>query len=100
MMEIENNQPPVLITPEARPPVVIELAPSVVIEPPAENFLLITQVPGVGPQGEQGPAGSSGVGAVDHEARDMIALHLVDPTPHPPYDDMPSLTLIFENGLI
>ena len=29
-----------------------------------------------------------------------LAAHLIDPTPHPVYDEMPSLTLIFENGLI
>lgn len=26
--------------------------------------------------------------------------HIASPTPHPAYDDMPSLSLIFENGLI
>lgn len=32
---------------------------------------------------------------------DMLLLHLtVDPTPHPQYDDIPDLTLRFENGLI
>lgn len=29
-----------------------------------------------------------------------LEAHLIDPTPHPVYDEMPSLTLIFENGLI
>lgn len=26
--------------------------------------------------------------------------HINSPTPHPVYDDMPSLTLIYQNGLI
>lgn len=30
----------------------------------------------------------------------LLALHILDPTPHPPYDDQPSLSLYFENGLI
>lgn len=29
-----------------------------------------------------------------------IAVHVIDPTPHPAYDDMPSLRLLYENGLI
>lgn len=31
---------------------------------------------------------------------DAIAFHVADTTPHPVYDDGPSLVLIFENGLI
>lgn len=32
---------------------------------------------------------------------DMLLLHMTaDPTPHPQYDDLPDLTLLFENGLI
>lgn len=42
-----------------------------------------------GPKGDDGESDSG-----------LMALHILDPTPHPPYDDMPSLTLIFENGLI
>jgi len=33
-------------------------------------------------------------------AEPLLAEHLADPTPHPVYDDMQSLTLIYENGLI
>lgn len=29
-----------------------------------------------------------------------LAAHIADLTPHPPYDDLHSLSLIFENGLI
>lgn len=31
---------------------------------------------------------------------DDLPTHLADTTPHPAYDDMPSLALLFENGLI
>lgn len=29
-----------------------------------------------------------------------VAAHIADQTPHPVYDDIPSLNLLFENGLI
>lgn len=29
-----------------------------------------------------------------------LAAHIIDPTPHPAYDDMADLTLIYENGLV
>lgn len=45
-----------------------------------------------GPPGPQGPPGES--------EGETVALHLMDPTPHPVYDDMPSLVLIYENHLI
>lgn len=31
---------------------------------------------------------------------DTIGVHVNDTTPHPAYDDMPSLVLLFENGLV
>jgi len=30
----------------------------------------------------------------------LLAEHIVAPTPHPAYDDIPSLTVLFENGLV
>ena len=30
----------------------------------------------------------------------IMTAHINAPEPHPAYDDMPSLTLLFENGLI
>ena len=30
----------------------------------------------------------------------LLVAHLADETPHPVYDDIPSLTLLFENGLM
>ena len=40
-----------------------------------------------------------GGGGVDMAA-ELIAVHRADPAPHPAYDDIQSLTLLFENGLI
>lgn len=45
-----------------------------------------------GPQGLQGPPGPMDTTAIN--------AHIADPTPHPSYDDLPSLTLLFENGII
>lgn len=30
----------------------------------------------------------------------LLADHVADPEPHPAYDDLPSLVILFENGLI
>lgn len=50
-----------------------------------------TTIPGPrGPQGVPGDANDGGA----------LATHIVDTTPHPAYDDLPSLTLLFENGLV
>jgi len=52
-------------------------------------------VPVEGPPGPQGPPGD-GSAVVDA----AIAAHVADTTPHPVYDDnIPDLSLIFENGL-
>ena len=45
-----------------------------------------------GPPGPQGPAGPDGPSAVQ--------THIVSQTPHTAYDDIASLTLLFENGLV
>lgn len=31
---------------------------------------------------------------------ESVSAHEVDSTPHPAYDDLPSLSIIFENGLV
>ncbi len=36
----------------------------------------------------------------DNGSSGDLAAHVADTTPHPVYDDMPSMTLIFQNGLI
>ncbi len=45
-----------------------------------------------GVPGMPGADGASGDSAV--------AVHIADTTPHPAYDDLPSMVLIFENGLV
>lgn len=46
----------------------------------------------LGTSGPQGPKGDLDTSAINN--------HIDDTTPHPAYDDTPSLTLLFENGLI
>jgi hypothetical protein len=50
-----------------------------------------TAIPG--PVGPRGPAGDANDGGA-------LATHIADETPHPAYDDLPSLRLLFENGLV
>lgn len=45
--------------------------------------------------GVPGPAGQDG-----ESDSGLVTVHIADTTPHPAYDDLPSLTLLFENGLI
>ena len=45
--------------------------------------------------GVPGPQGLPG-----ESSSEAMSLHILDPTPHPVYDDLPSFTLLFENGLI
>lgn len=71
-----------------------------IVVSPGTQHVSVTNSGPPGPAGPQGPTGAPGSGAVDTVARDMISLHLIDTTPHSVYDDMPDLTLIFENGLI
>lgn len=67
---------------------------------PSTGSVTVVNAGPPGPRGPVGPTGAPGSGAIDDYARDIISLHLVDPTPHPAYDDLPDLSLIFENGLI
>jgi hypothetical protein len=46
------------------------------------------------------PSGGLDQAAVQDWIDDSITAHILDPTPHPAYDDGPSLLLLFENGLI
>lgn len=45
-----------------------------------------------------GPGTASG--GMDPDLPADLAAHIIDPTPHPAYDDQPDLTVIFENHLI
>lgn len=49
-------------------------------------------------EGIQGAPGAPGDGS--EASINLINSHVASPTPHPSYDDLPSLTLLFENGLV
>lgn len=71
-------------------------APAFTAVLPSQPDVLVLPVPGpagIGAPGPPGPTGPAGDAAA-------ITTHITDPTPHPTYDDLPSLALIFENGLI
>ena len=51
----------------------------------------------VGPQGIAGPVGPQGPAGADGTT--AVLEHIQDSTPHPTYDDSPSLTLLFENRI-
>lgn len=40
------------------------------------------------------------VAYLETHSEDLLTPHINDETPHPAYDDLPSLRLLFENGLI
>lgn len=48
-----------------------------------------------GPEGPVGPAGPPG--SINTE---VLVQHVSSDNPHPAYDDLPSLSLLFENGLV
>lgn len=75
------------------------------------SHLLIPGPPGPqGPAGPDGPSGSIGppgppgastdVVVVQQEIASAVQTHIVSQTPHTAYDDIASLTLLFENGLV
>jgi hypothetical protein len=46
------------------------------------------------------PSGGFSQAAVQGMVDDALVGHTADATPHSAYDDLPSLTLLFENGLV
>lgn len=76
---------------------VAHLAGVIAASPPNGGWVQVI----VGPRGPEGPEGpgvdEAGVQAIADVA---VATHVADATPHPAYDDLPSLTLIFENALV
>lgn len=97
------------------------ILPEAVLNKLDERFGIGTE----GPQGETGPAGPQGepgksayevavdngfVGTEEEWLASLVATgegtstalltHIQSETPHPVYDDLPSLTLLYENGLI
>lgn len=52
--------------------------------------------PPTGPSPDDGLTGAQIQQWIDQR----VAAHRADPLPHPEYDDLPSLTLLFENRLV
>lgn len=46
------------------------------------------------------PASAGDIGAVQEAIDTSLDVHEVDPLPHTAYDDLPSLAVLFENGLV
>ena len=59
---------------------------NVTVEPPIELTVTVSEVGLVGPPGPPGDAGQA------------LQDHIDSPTPHPVYDDGPSLVLFYENA--
>ena len=75
---------------------VVSTVHTVVKEPINSESQVLTTVSVVGergPQGPPGPPGSDGDGSA-------VNTHISSETPHPVYDDMPSLILIFNNQIL
>lgn len=66
------------------------------------QVVVIEAEPTVTPVYVPGSGGSTGMdpGAVQGLIDDSIAAHVQADLPHPAYDDLPSLTILFENGLV
>ena len=73
--------------------------PAVTTAPPAAPSVVVLPVTGpAGPQGTPGDANDLTV--VETMIEGAVQVHVVTPEPHPAYDDLPSLRLLFENGLV
>ena len=76
--------------------------PRLEMGPPASP--VYTVVPVAGPPGPEGPIGPSGTLSdlvlISGMIEDSVNSHINAPEPHPAYDDIPSLTLLFENRLV
>lgn len=72
--------------------------PSITMAPPVSSSVV---VPVAGPKGDKGDPGSvDDLAAIQGMIDTSVTVHVVAPEPHPAYDDMPDLTLIFQNGLV
>ena len=65
--------------------------------PPAPATVVV--LPVAGPAGPPGPAGDDSV-AVQELIDGAVDAHVGSTMPHPVYDDLPALSLLFENGLV
>ena len=93
---IDPSEPPPPTFPEEPDPTTTPDAPSPVIFPEGGTWGQVANLRGpAGPPGETVVVGGTTPGYVNEQ----ITAHAIDPTPHPAYDDMPDLSLLFENGL-
>ncbi len=79
----------------------------VVVEPPlpdvtvqiedslADVVVTVSEVGLVGPRGPVGPEGPPGA-----DSAELLNAHVNSETPHPVYDDGPSLALLYENAKV
>lgn len=68
--------------------------PGMVIVAEGPDAPVLTVAIAGGPKGDPGPKGESA------DATALVQAHVDSLLPHPAYDDMVDLALIFENGLI
>lgn len=85
---------------ELAPGTVVRVAPpalpTVTVAPPSSSSVV---VPVQGPPGPTGPTGGDPA-VVQGMIDTAVQTHVVAPEPHPAYDDIPSLVLLFENRLV
>lgn len=76
----------------------------VAITPPPDGGDAVTAVPVPGPQGPPSQLTESDLARVIAETTIATSTglvnHVLDAAPHPAYDDLPSLRLLYENGLV
>jgi hypothetical protein len=108
-VEVEQPEIPSIVLP---PPVSTGTAVSVAVpevplieaSPPLPSDTAVAVVPVPGPAGQGAELTPEALEEV--VVRTTVATgtalteHIGDPTPHPAYDDLPSLRLLFENGLV
>jgi hypothetical protein len=78
--------------------IIVDPASQVVDVISGRQGISITNAGPPGPRGITGPPGPPGQDA-QPSVDTVMAAHVNSPTPHPVYDDMPDLVILFENGL-
>ena len=102
---VEPALPEVLVNvdpPESNLAISVDLQPeAVVVETQDVIPDVVVEVAEIGLVGPPGPPGAPGetvvVGGV---SQDDLHNHVISPTPHPVYDDGPSLSLLYQNAKV
>jgi hypothetical protein len=93
------TEPAFVLAPGVRVRVAPPVLPRIEVARPSATAPVL--VPVVGPRGPKGDPGSSqDMEAIGELIDGAVTEHVTDYEPHPAYDDLPSLRLLFENGLI